>query len=185
MRAGYWPPLFWLVIVGSWASGFLLGRAGVQETVLAEMGRAVSVPLPDGMAWWQPIPYFLLTVVSIFVLSHLLFGACSALFSLCRGINDYALLQGAMAIAGGLGPIEVPVAKLGQLFFILVVFAANLPLSLWAAHLGAENSMKALYRLRGKPWRDWGDRKPLHNLLLALGASVAAGVVASLALSYA
>ncbi|MEM2875058.1 MAG: hypothetical protein QW567_03455 [Candidatus Hadarchaeales archaeon] len=185
MRADCWPPLFWLVIAGSWALGFLLARAGIYEPVLMEMGRAVSVPGPESLAWWQPIPYFLLTVLAAFVLSHLFFGAASALFSLCRGMNDYLLLQGAAAILSGFSQLEFSTAQLGQLFFITVVLVANLPLSLWAAHLGAENSMKALYRLRGRPWRDWGNRRPLPNLLLALGASIAAGVAASFALSYA
>jgi hypothetical protein len=181
MRAEYWPHLFWLLIVGSWGLGFLSGMAGALG-IPAEIGRAVSVPLPDRISWWQPVPYFLLSVIAIFVLSQVFFGVGSAVFVFCRGVSDYAVLSWALSIAGGIDVLNISRLQLGQLFFASLVLVANLPLSLWAAHLGAENSMKTLCRLRGRPWRDWGSRKPLSNLLMALAASVAAGLAASFAL---
>jgi len=181
MRGEYWPHLFWLVIISSWALGFLCGMVGVGGFP-AEIGRAVSIPSPEEVAWWQAVPYFLLAVVSMFVLSHLFFGAGSAVFTFFRGINDCVLLQGAISIVSDMDILNTTLASVGYIFFVSLVLVANLPLSLWAAHLGAENSMKALYRMRGKPWRDWGNRKPVSNLLLILGASVAAGLAASIGL---
>ncbi|MEM2878845.1 MAG: hypothetical protein QXG10_04820 [Candidatus Hadarchaeales archaeon] len=181
MRAEYWPHIFWLIITGSWALGFLSGMVGVQG-IFSEIGKAVSVPSPDVVAWWQAIPYFVLTVIAIFMLSQIFFGAGSALFSFCRGINDYIILRWAISTAGGMDIFGVTWSQLGCLFFVALVLTVNLPLLLWAAHLGSESSMKAFHRLRGKPWRDWSSRKPLSNLLIVLCASVAAGLAASFSL---
>ena len=146
----------------------------------------MSVPSPANLSWWQPILYFALTVVASFVLSQIFFGAGAAVFIFSRGVNDALLFSNieSMVVKWNLTSGYIPTNELWSVFFIMLVLTVNLPLCLWASHLGTQRATRMLYRLRGKPLKSEVEAGPISNLLLAVAASLAAGLVATFALSY-
>ena len=57
----------------------------------SELGKAVSVPLGFS-SWWQPLVYFTLTILAMFVLAQLFFGVGAAIFLFARGVGDSAVI---------------------------------------------------------------------------------------------
>ena len=170
------------MVYGRWGGG--------GSGIFADLGKAVSVPSPNGLSWWQPILYFTFTVIAAFVLSQIFFGAGAAVFIFSRGVNDALLFNKIEMMVGkwnlipSLSGTPIPPGELWSVFFIAIVLAVNLPLCLWAAHLGTQRATRMLYRLRGRPLKSEVEAGPISNLLLAVAASLAAGLVATFALSY-
>jgi len=186
MRGEYWYYAFWLLVIGSWVLGVAYGRwGGGGSGIFADLGQAVSVPSPTNLSWWQPILYFTLTVIASFVLSQIFFGAGAAVFIFSRGINDALLFNNIELMVGKWNLTSIQSGELWSVFFVILVLTVNLPLCLWASHLGTQRAMRMLYRLRGKPLKSEVGAGPISNLLLAVAASLAAGLVATFALSYA
>ncbi|RLG56931.1 MAG: hypothetical protein DRN83_03005 [Hadesarchaea archaeon] len=185
MRGEYWYYAFWLVVVGSWVFGVAYGRWGDGSGIFAELGRAVSIPSPEQLSWWQPLPYFALTIIAIFMLSQIFFGAGAALFLFSRGVQDAMLISKLEIIMGRWTPASVSPNELWTIFFILLVLTVNLPLCLWSAHLGTQRAMQVLYRIRGKPLKRMSEVGPIPNVFMAVAASLAAGLIATFVLSYA
>ena len=183
MREEYWHHAFWLLVIGSWVLGIAYGRWGGGGGFFLDLSQAVSVPYPQGM-WWQPLVYFVLTVIAAFVLSQLFFGAGAAIFLFSRGVYDSMLLGNLQLIVGGWTFPDIPPNQLWAVFFIVLILAVNLPLCLWAAHLGTQQATRMWYRLRGKPVKPGAGAEPLQTFLVILAASVVAGLIGSLAVSY-
>jgi hypothetical protein len=185
MRGEYWYYAFWLLIIGSWVLGVVYGRwGGGGSGIFADLGQAVSVPSPANLSLWQPILYFTLTVIASFVLSQIFFGAGAAVFIFSRGVNDALLFNKIELMVGNWNLTSIPSGELWSVFFIVLVLTVNLPLCLWAAHLGTQRATRMLYRLRGKPFKSEVGVGPILNLILAVAASLAAGLIATFALSY-
>jgi hypothetical protein len=138
-----------------------------------------------GLELWQPVAYFTLTVVAAFVLSHLFFGVGSAIFLFSRGVSDSGLIGSAEVMLGSMKPAFMQTAELWAVFFIMLVLAVNLPLCLWASHLGVQRSVRMLYRIRGRPLKPLAHSEPTSNLILIVALSSAVGLLATLILSYA
>ena len=185
MRAEYLAPTFWLVVVGSWVFGVAYGYwAG--NGIFLELSKAVRVPSPLVLdVWWQPLLYFTLSALALFLLAQILFGAGAALFLFARGVYDSSLilaLEG--TVRGWSFPSHIPIDEMFTVLFILLILAVNLPLCLWSAHLGTQRAVYAWYRLRGKPVKPGSGVFPILNLLLILAASLAVGLVGAFMLSY-
>lgn len=186
MRGEYWYYAFWLLVVGSWVLGVVYGRwGGGGSGVFADLGQAVSIPSPTQMIWWQPILYFSLTIIAAFVLSQIFFGVGAAVFMFSRGVCDALLLGNLELMVGRWTLTSIPPNELWSVFFIMLVLTVNLPLCLWAAHLGTQRATRMLYRLRGRPLKPAVGAEPTLNLLLVVTASLVAGLVATFALFYA
>jgi len=142
MRGEYWHYAFWLLVIGSWVLGVVYGRwGGGGSGIFADLGKAVSVPSPDRLSWWQPILYFTFTVIAAFVLSQIFFGAGAVVFIFSRGVNDALLFNKIELMVGNwnLGnSTSITSGGLWSVFFIILVLTVNLPLCLWAAHLGTK-----------------------------------------------
>ncbi|HID60861.1 MAG TPA: hypothetical protein EYP46_03265 [Hadesarchaea archaeon] len=184
MRGEYWHYAFWLLVVGSWVLGVVYGRWGNGSSIFAELGQAVSVPSPAQLSWWQPLPYFAFTIVAIFVLSQIFFGAGAAIFLFSRGVQDALLISNLEIMVGRWTLTSIPPNELWVVFFIMLVLTVNLPLSLWSAHLGTQRAIRMLYRIRGKPLKPEAGAGPISNMLLATAASLSAGLIATFALFY-
>ncbi|MDI6643054.1 MAG: hypothetical protein QMD95_03275 [Candidatus Hodarchaeaceae archaeon] len=186
MREEYWYYAFWLLVIGSWVLGIAYGRwGGGGSGVFADLGQAISVPPPIQLAWWQPLVYFTFTVIAAFVLSQLFFGVGAAVFIFSRGVYDGGLILSLENMVRGWTLASISPAELWTVFFILLVLTVNLPLCLWAAHLGTQRAMRMWYRLRGKPITPTVGAGPIPNLFLAVAASLAAGLVGAFAIAYA
>jgi len=186
MREEYWQAAFWLLIVGSWVFGVAYGRWGGGDGFFVAVSQAVRVPSPIELgAWWQPLVYFTLTVLATFVLAQLFFGIGAGIFLFSRGVHDSLLIAQLEGIVGAWSFPDIPVNEFWTILFIVLIFAVNLPLCLWAAHLGTGRAMHMWHRLTGKPVKSEVGTKLMSNFLLILAASVAVGLVASFILSYA
>ncbi len=185
MREDYWLAAFWLLIIGSWVLGFAYGRWGGAGGLFVDLSQAVRVPSPLGLgAWWQPLVYFVLTVLTTFVLAQLFFGVGAAVFLFSRGVYDSFLISQLEQLAGGWSFPDIPANQFWMVLFIVLILAVNLPICLWAAHLGLMRAMRMFYRLRGKPLKPEVSTKPMVTLLILLAASVAAGLVGAFIISY-
>lgn len=153
--------------------------------MFAEIGQAVGVPAPVNLAWWHSLVYFPLTVVAAFVLSQIFFGVGAAVFLFARGVVDSSLLITMETMIGRWNILAIPPGELWSVFFIMLVLAVNLPLTLWAAHLGTQRSTQVLSRLRGKPTKPGAGASPFSNLILCLTISIVVGLIGSFALAYA
>jgi uncharacterized membrane protein YidH (DUF202 family) len=165
------------VAFGKWGGG--------TTTVFAELGQAVGVPHPSAMSWWQPLLYFPITVIAAFMLSQIFFGAGAAIFFFARGVADSALLLKMETMIRGWSVLSIPAAELCSVFFVLMVLTVNLPLTMWAAHLGTQRSYQVLSRLRGKPTKPGSGALPFSGLIMCVTASFVIGLIGSFALAYA
>ncbi|MEW6592541.1 MAG: hypothetical protein AB1305_02485 [Candidatus Hadarchaeota archaeon] len=186
MREQYIYYSMWLLIIGSWVFGVVFGKwGGGTTTVFAELGQAVGVPQPATMSWWQPLLYFPVTVVAAFMLSQIFFGAGAAIFFFARGVADSALLLTMESMIGNWNILSIPGAELWHVFFMLLVLTVNLPLTIWAAHLGTQRSFQVLSRVRGKPTKPGTGGVPFSNLIMCVTVSFIIGLMGSFALAYA
>jgi len=184
MREEYWQAFFWLLVVGSWVFGVAYGRwVGAGEGFFLELSKAVRVPGEFG-AWWEPLGYFILTTVAIYVLAQLFFGAGAALFLFARGFYDNTLIAGAEGIVRGWSFPNLPMNEVLTVLLIVLILAVNLPLCLWAAHMGTQRSIYVWHRLTGKPVKPEAGVRPMRDFLLILAASIVAGLVAAFIFSY-
>jgi hypothetical protein len=175
--------LIWVLIIGAWVFGLSFGRwGGGSEGVFADFGRAIGIPQPDALSWWQPLVYFPLTVVAAFVFSELFFGAGAILFMFTRGTWDSVLFQNLEDLLSGIDIVSITGGEIWSIFFLLLVFAANLPLCLWASQLGVRRSVRTLGRLRGKPLRP--EVGLVSGLLVLLAISLVVGLMGAFAISY-
>ncbi|KUO40044.1 MAG: hypothetical protein AVW05_01305 [Hadesarchaea archaeon DG-33] len=185
MRGEYWHAAFWLLVVGSWVFGVAYGRWGGGGEFFVDLSQAVRVPSPLELgAWWQPLVYFAFTVLATFVLAQLFFGVGAAVFLFSRGIYDSVLITQLEQMVGGWSFPNIPANEFWVVLFIVLILAMNLPLCLWAAHLGTRRAINMWYRLRGRPLKPEVSAGPVPTLLLILAASVAAGLVGALIISY-
>lgn len=186
MRGEYWHYVFWLLIVGSWVLGVAYGRWGGGDSgFFADLGKAVSVPPPAQLSLWQPIPYFILTVIAAFLLSQVFFGAAAAIFLFARGVCDVILFRQLEQMVGNWTLTSIQPGELWSVFFIMLVLTVNLPLCVWAAHMGTQRATRMWYRLKGKPIKPETGVGTISNMLMAVTASLAIGLFATFALSYA
>ncbi len=172
-----------MLVIGSWVLGVAYGRWGGDGGFFVELSQAVRVPL-DLDIWWQPLAYFVLTVLATFVLSQLFFGVGAAVFLFSRGVYDGILITRLEQTVGGWAFPNIPATQFWGVLFIVLILAVNLPLCLWAAHLGTRRATYMWYRLRGKPLKPEVGAGPMITLLLILAASVAAGLVGAFVISY-
>ena len=185
MREEYWQAFFWLLVVGSWVFGVTYGRwVGAGEGFFLELSKAVRVP-DEFSAWWGPLAYFVLTVVAIFVLAQLFFGAGAALFLFARGFYDSTLIMRAEGFVRSWSFPNLPTNEVLTVLLIVLILAVNLPLCLWAAHMGTQRSIYVWQRLTGKPVKPEAGVRPMRDFLLILAASIVVGLVATFLFSYA
>lgn len=186
MREEYWRAFFWLLVIGSWAFGVAYGHwVGAGEGLFLELSKAVRVPNPvDLGAWWEPLVYFILTVVAIFVLAQLFFGAGAALFLFARGFYDSTLIIWIGETVRGWSFPDLPTHGVLMVLFVVLILVANLPLCLWAAHMGTQRSIYIWSRLTGKPVKPEAGIKPMRDFLLILAASIVAGLAAAFIFAY-
>ena len=186
MREEYWKAFLWLLVIGSWVFGLAYGRWAADGAKGFFSGLSVAhVPNPFGLqAWWQVLAYFTLSVAAIFVLSHVLFGVGAAIFLFARGIVDNVLILEleSRVRAWTLPP---PTYELWMISVIALILAVNLPLCLWASHLGTQRAICTWYRLRGEAVKPEFGARPFRDFLLILAASIAAGLLAAMLFSYA
>lgn len=184
MRDEYWCYFFWLIVIGSWILGFAYGKWwGELREFFLELGQAFSVPPPNQIESWQPILYFTLTPVAAFVLSQLFFGAGAALFLFARGVYDSNLITNVEMIALNWKLTSITSIEIWMLFTTLLILAVNLPLCLWAAQLGAQRSIRMLYRLRGRPTKPATGPELISNLIIIVTASLVVGLTATFAIT--
>lgn len=183
MRGEYWHAAFWLLVIGSWVLGVAYGRWGGDGGFFVDLSQAVRVPYLQNI-WWQPLVYFVLTVLATFVLAQLFFGVGAAVFLFSRGVYDGKLIVLLEQTVGGWSFPNIPANEFWMVLFIVLILAVNLPLCLWAAHLGTRRATYMWYRLRGKPLKPEVGAGPMTTLLLILAASVAAGLVGAFLISY-
>ncbi len=185
MREDYRYYTFWLVIISGWVFGMVYGKwGGGYGSFFSELGQAISVPRPGQIELWQPIVYFTLTVVAAFVLSQIFFGVGAFVFLFARGVADSGLIGDMEIMVSNWKLASIQPVDLWAIFFITLVLAVNLPLCMWAAHLGTMRSTRILYRLRGKPIKPMASSESISNLILIIAVSLAVGLIATLALSY-
>lgn len=183
MREDYWSATFWLVVVSSWVMGMAYGR-WVGNGFFIDLSQAVRVPSPTHLTdWWQPIAYFTLTVIATFVLAQLFFGVGSAVFLFSRGVHDSLLIAEVDRMVRGWSIQNIPAEEFMGTMFIVLILAVNLPICLWAAHLGLTRALRMFCRLRGKPLKPEA-QKQMATLLILLTASIVTGLVGSLILAY-
>jgi hypothetical protein len=183
MREEYWGAFFWLLVVGSWVFGVAYGRwVGTGGEIFLELSKAVRVPDEFG-AGWEPLAYFIFTTVAIFVLAQLFFGAGAALFLFARGFHDCTLIARAEDIVRRWS-FNLPINEFMRVLLIVLILAVNLPLCLWAAHMGTQRSIYVWHRLTGKPVKPEAGVRPIRDFLLILAASIVAGLVAAFIFSY-
>jgi hypothetical protein len=189
MREEYATYLLWLLIVGSWVFGFAYGKwfGAAQATgagdAFGQLSRAVSVPEPLALKGLEPLLYFPLTLIAAYVLSQLFFGVGAVIFVFSRGVGDSALFLHLEATVKAWDITTVSSGQLWNIFFVILVLTINLPLFLWAAHLGTKRSIRMFHRLRGKPLRP--EAGLVSGLALLLAISLVLGLIGTLAISYA
>ncbi|MEM1689868.1 MAG: hypothetical protein QXU01_01405 [Candidatus Hadarchaeales archaeon] len=172
--------LVWLFVIAFWTLGFFFSRWSNPPAFAKEIGRSISVPL-SGDAW-LPLVYFPLTVVASFVLAQLFFGG-GIIFMFFRGVWDSTVFSRLEAIVAETNLISIQYGQLWTMFYYLMILGCNLPLCLWAAQLGASQSLKVLERLQGKLVRP--SEEVRWKMLMLIIASIVLAIPSSLAISYA
>jgi len=183
MRDEYWQAFFWVFVVASWAFGFAYGRWADGGGFFSELGKAVSVPSPlEFSSWWQPLAYFTLTILAMFVLAQLFFGVGAAIFLFARGVGDSAVI---LALERIVQPFpNIPMPDAWMLVIVMLILVVNLPLCIWSAHMGARRAVYMWRRLRGQPMKPETVAEPIFNFLIAMAISIITGIMAAMAFSY-
>lgn len=181
MREELLSPLFWLLILGGWVAGVSFGY-WMGGDLSRELSLVTSVPPPSELGgWWEPLLFFALTPLSCYLLSQLFFGVGAPLLLFLRGTHDGGILIRTLeaSFSGFSFPHFSPREVLSTLF-ILLVLSVNLPLCLWASHLGTSRATYLRHRLTGRPIRAGEGSSTFSSLPLLLGLSLVAGLFASL-----
>lgn len=186
LRAEKIKPALWLFVLVSWILGFTYGRwVGTSESVL-ELSKIVRVTLPTDMSiWWEVLIYFALSTVSVFVLSHILFGIGGAVFLFARGMYDSSLIAYMETTVGGWSFMNLPGSEISMVTITTLIVAVNLPLCLWSGQLGTQRSIYTLYRLRDEPVNPDFGTEPFSKLPIIISISLIAGLVATVLFPYA
>lgn len=173
--------LFWFLILAGWVTGVSCGY-WLGGELCGELCLVTGVPPPSAMGgWWEPLLFFALTPLSLYLLSQLFFGASAPLLLFIRGTHDGGvLLRSLEASLSGVSFPNLPLPSLLSVLFILLIFSTNLPLCLWASHLGTSRATYLRHRLAGKPVHPGEGSLLLSPLPLLLGLSLLAGLFASL-----
>ncbi|KXB09600.1 hypothetical protein AKJ35_00370 [candidate division MSBL1 archaeon SCGC-AAA833F18] len=176
----------WLLVIGSWGLGVIIGRWWSVNEFVIELSKVVQVvsPLQLG-AWWHPIVFMILSVVGVFVLSQVFLGVGASVFLFARGMYDSTLIMQLEGTIGGWTLTNVPMSEVWIVSMLVLILAVNLPLCLWSGQLGAQRGVYVFYRLRGKTVDPDFGSKPFSKFLLILTASIAVGVVGAIIFSYA
>ncbi|KXB02498.1 hypothetical protein AKJ43_01670 [candidate division MSBL1 archaeon SCGC-AAA261D19] len=178
--------LFWLLVVCSWAFGLITSYWFGSNEFFLEMSKAVRVISPNQMnEWWQPLIYFTLTTVAVFMLSQLFFGVGAVIFLFARGMYDGLLIAQLGSILGGWNFADFPVEQVWMVLIFILILSVNLPLCLWSGKLGVQRASYMLYRLRNTPVQPNFGAEPLSKFPLILAISIIIGVLGALLLSYA
>ncbi|KXB05907.1 hypothetical protein AKJ52_02845 [candidate division MSBL1 archaeon SCGC-AAA382C18] len=173
--------IFWLSVIASWISGLAIGKWYGRNSILIDLSKAVRVPTFSFFGtWWEIILYFTLSTVAIFVLSHILFGIGGAVFLFARGIHDSTLLIYLEDIIQSWSVFSIPMSEVLRVIFVVLIFAVNIPLSLWSGKLGIQSSIYTLNRIKGEPVSPDFGSEPLSKLLIIVSASLVTGFVAAL-----
>ncbi len=166
-------------------AGIIFGRLFGYNEIILELSKAVRIPQSAFFApWWEMIVYFSLTTISIFVLSHILFGVGGGIFLFARGMYDFSLIVHVEEIIRGWSVSNIPANEVMNVLFVILILTVNLPLCLWSGRLGLQSSIYALNRLRKKPISPDFGSEPLSQLLMIVSASLIVGFVSSLVFSY-
>ena len=185
MRERYWLAAFWVLVVGSWVLGVAYGRWISNQGFFLDLSQAVRVPDPAQFdVWWQPLAYFVFTVIAVFVLSQLFFGVGAAIFLFARGVYDSTLIAKLESIIRGWSFPDLPMNEICMVLLIALILAINLPLCLWSAQLGGQRSAYMLQRIRGKPVRPELGTEPFSQFLIILALSIIIGLTAAFLFSY-
>ncbi len=174
-------PLFWLLILGSWVAGASCGY-WLGGDLSRDLSLLTSVPPPSELErWWEPLLFFALTPLSCYLLSQLFFGAGAPFLLFFRGTHDGGVLIRALESSlSGFSFPRLPAQAVLSTLFILLVLSVNLPLCLWASHLGTSRATYLRHRIAGRPVRAGEGASALSPLALLLGFSLVAGLLASL-----
>ncbi len=149
------------------------------------MSKAVGVVHPAQMNfWWEVISYFTLSTVSIFVLSHVLFGTGGVIFLFARGMHDNSLILYLESTISGWSISKIPMSEIYMVLIVVLILTVNLPICLWSGQLGIQRSIYTLNRIREKPVNPDFGKKPLSNLLIAISASLITGLISALLFTY-
>ncbi len=177
--------VFWLIVVGSWVSGFIVFRWIGSSEILISLSKVVRVPNPIEIdIWWQIIAYFTLSTVSVFALSHILFGIGSTIFLFARGMYDSLLFNYVEKTVSQWNITNVSTSELSSVLIVIIIFGVNLPLALWAGQLGIQRSVYTLNRLRGEPMNPEFGSEPISKLLMVIVLSLITGLIMAVVFSY-
>ena len=158
------------------------GRAEADFSWSSARRSASPSPL-EFSSWWQPLAYFTLTILAMFVLAQLFFGVGAAIFLFARGVSDSAVILALEAIVRPFP--NIPTHDAWMLVLGMLILAVNLPLCIWSAHMGTQRTVYMWRRLRGQPMKPETATKPIFNFLIVMAISIITGVVAAVAFSYA
>lgn len=178
--------ILWLLVVSSWVFGVIVGRWFGSESLFLELSKAVRVPSPEDISlWWEFIVYFSLSIVSVFILSRILFGVGGAVFLFARGIYDNSLIVYLEGTIAGWSITQIPISEVLMSLIVVLILAINLPLCLWSGQVGIQRSIYTLERLRGEPIDPEFGSEPFSNLVKFVTVSLLVGLLAALLYSYA
>lgn len=178
-------PIFWLAVISSWTLGVVTSRWIGIDNSLIELSKAVRVTNPLHLKiWWELLAAFVLSTVSIFVLSHILLGIGGTIFFFARGLYDSSLIAYIESTITSWSITTIPMSEVWPVLITIFILTINLPLCLWAGKLGTQRSVYILYRLRGKPINPDFGSKPLSELLKIVSVSLIAGLAATILFSY-
>lgn len=173
----------WLAVVGCWVFGFVIGRWHDTYPFFMEISKAVRVPDPSAInTWWNVIAYFALSTVSLFVLSHILFGVGGGFFLFSRGMYDSVLFGIVERKVSNWSISDFSLQDTQNIFVISTVLVVNLPLCLWASQLGMQRSFYTLNRIRGEPINPELGSEPISDLLRIIAAALVTGLLVSILL---
>lgn len=185
LRSDRLKSFFWLIVIVSWVTGFIVSRWIGSNEFIISLSRVVRITNPIDMNnWWQLFAYFTLSPVSVFVLSHILFGVGSFVFLFARGLYDSLLFTYVEKTVSGWALTNVPYSELGSVLIVVLIFGINLPLLLWAGQLGMQRSVYTLNRLRSEPMDPDFGSEPFSKLFIIVGLSLVTGLIAAVVFSY-
>jgi hypothetical protein len=185
MRGEVLESIFWLLILGGWVVGVCCGY-WMGGDLSHELSLVTGVPPPSELeGWWEPLLFFSLTPLSCYLLSQLFFGGAAPFLLFLRGTHDGGvLIRSLEASLSGFSFPNLPSQNLLSSLFLLLILSVNLPLCLWASHLGVSRALYVRRRILGKAVRAGEGSSTLSSLFLLLALSLVAGLLASFLFGY-